>query len=62
MLFVTKQVENLRDYVRRVRREKGLSTTEVERRSGRKISDAYVTKIENDESLKNVSPGENSPP
>lgn len=48
-------LEKLPEYVRRIRREKGLSTTDVERQSGGEISDAYVTRIENGY-VKNVSP------
>lgn len=51
----SKSKENLADYVRRVRAEKKLSTTDVERQSGHKISDSYVTRIENSY-VKNVSP------
>lgn len=51
----SRQTEKLSDYVKRVRREKGFSTTDVEVQSGRRISDAYVTRIENGQ-IKNVSP------
>lgn len=51
----SKSKESLADYVRRVRAEKKLSTTDVERQSGNKISDSYVTRIENSY-VKNVSP------
>lgn len=51
----SKHIEDLAQYVRRVRTEKGLSTTDVENNSSRKISDAYVTQIEN-RRVKNVSP------
>lgn len=47
--------ENLSDYVKRIRRENKLSTTEVERQSGNQISSSYVTRIENDPNKK-VSP------
>lgn len=47
--------EGLADYVRRVRREKGLSTLDVERNSGNRITDGYVSQIENGY-VKNVSP------
>ena len=51
--------ENLASYVKRVRSEKGLSTTDVERQSrhggAKGISDAYVTRIENGY-VTNVSP------
>lgn len=54
-----RRVETLGDYVRRVRTEKGLSTTDVETisRQGslKGISDAYVTQIENGH-VTNVSP------
>jgi transcriptional regulator with XRE-family HTH domain len=50
----SKKSEKLADYVRRVRAEKGLSTTDVEKRSGFLISDSYVTRIENGY-VKNVS-------
>lgn len=51
----SKNIEPLADYVRRVRHEKRLSTTDVENQSGGAISDAYVTRIENGY-VKNVSP------
>jgi transcriptional regulator with XRE-family HTH domain len=55
----SRKPESLAEYVRRVRQEKGLSTTDVQRQSrqgGLKgISDAYVTRIEN-EYVTNVSP------
>jgi transcriptional regulator with XRE-family HTH domain len=47
--------ESLADYVRRVRSEKNLSTPDVERQSGGRITDAYVSRIENGY-VKNVSP------
>jgi transcriptional regulator with XRE-family HTH domain len=47
--------EALKSFVRRVRREKNLSTSDIQARSQGKISDAYVSKIENGE-VKNVSP------
>lgn len=46
----TKTKEDLADYVRRIRQEKGLSVQEVEntaRRAGLKISRSYVSQIEN---------------
>jgi transcriptional regulator with XRE-family HTH domain len=55
----SRRAESLGEYVRRVRTDKGLSTTDVEtasRRGGAKgISDAYVTRIENGH-VTNVSP------
>lgn len=51
----SKPIEDLSEYVRRIRAAKDLSTTDVENNSGRKISDAYVTQIEN-RRVKNVSP------
>src|SRR5919107_5307455 len=51
----TKSPENLSDFVRRVRGEKGLSTLDVERNSGNRITDGYVSQIENGY-VKNVSP------
>jgi transcriptional regulator with XRE-family HTH domain len=51
----SKSTETLPDYVRRVRTEKRLSTVDVERQSGNRISDSYVTRIENGY-VKNVSP------
>lgn len=51
----SRKTEKLSDYVRRVRKEKGFSTTDVENQSGRRISDAYVTRIENGQ-IRNVSP------
>ena len=51
----TKSPENLSDFVRRVRREKSLSTLDVERNSGNRITDGYVSQIENGY-VKNVSP------
>jgi len=39
--------EKLRDYVRRIRLEKNLSTGDVQSRSLNTISDAYVSQIEN---------------
>lgn len=47
--------EKLGAFVRRTRHEKGLSTLDVERKSNFKISDGYVSRIEN-EGVKNVSP------
>lgn len=51
----TENPENLSDFVRRVRGEKGLSTLDVERNSGNRITDGYVSQIENGY-VKNVSP------
>lgn len=51
----SKKVETLPNYVRRIRTEKKLSTVDVERQSGNRISDSYVTRIENGY-VKNVSP------
>lgn len=51
----TKSTENLSDFVRRVRSEKGLSTLDVERNSSNRITDGYVSQIENGY-VKNVSP------
>lgn len=51
----SRSIENLSDYVRRVRQEKGLSTLVVERNSGNQITDGYVSQIENGY-VKNVSP------
>lgn len=45
---VCERKENLGDMVRRIRQENGLSTTDVERASGRTISASYVTRIENE--------------
>lgn len=50
----SRSIENLSDYVRRIRQEKGLSTLDVERNSGNQITDGYVSQIENDY-VKNVS-------
>ena len=49
------KTESLQEYVQRVRREKNLSTTDVERNSSKQISSSYVTRIEN-EPNKKVSP------
>lgn len=49
-LMPPKSKEDLADYVRRIRQEKGLSVQEVEniaRRAGHKISRSYVSQIEN---------------
>lgn len=49
-LMPSKSKEDLADYVRRIRQEKGLSVQEVEnaaRRAGLKISRSYVSQIEN---------------
>jgi transcriptional regulator with XRE-family HTH domain len=37
--------ENLSDYVRRVIKEKGLTLRDVEERSGRQITNSYISKI-----------------
>lgn len=47
--------ETLQEFVKRVRNEKNLSTTQVEKKSGGTISSSYVTRIEN-EPYKKVSP------
>jgi transcriptional regulator with XRE-family HTH domain len=47
--------EDLADYVRRVRTEKGFSTADVEKNSRFTITDGYVSRIEN-RYVKNVSP------
>lgn len=47
--------EDLADYVRRLRTEKGLSTADVEKNSRFTITDGYVSRIEN-RYVKNVSP------
>lgn len=49
------QPEKLPDYIRRVRAEKGLSTADVEKKSGFTVTDGYVSHIENSR-VKNVSP------
>ena len=41
----SQEVESLPKYVQRVMKERGLKPKDVERRSGGKIVDAYVTKI-----------------
>jgi transcriptional regulator with XRE-family HTH domain len=51
----TKSPENLSDFVRRIRAEKGLSTLDVERNSSNRITDGYVSQIENGY-VRNVSP------
>lgn len=51
----SRKAETLADYVRRVRKDKGLSTPDVERNSGNQITDGYVSQIENGY-IKNVSP------
>jgi transcriptional regulator with XRE-family HTH domain len=55
----TKKLESLADFVKRIRREKDLSTTDVElrsRRGGAKgISNGYISQIENNY-IQNVSP------
>jgi transcriptional regulator with XRE-family HTH domain len=53
--FSPTMTETLRDYVRRVRSEKNLSTGDVQARSLNAISDAYVSQIENGVA-KNPSP------
>lgn len=47
--------EDLADYVRRVRAEKGFSTADVEKNSRFTITDGYISRIEN-RYVKNVSP------
>lgn len=47
--------EDLAEYVRRVRAEKGFSTADVEKNSRFTITDGYVSRIEN-RYVKNVSP------
>ena len=42
-----KSQEDLADYVRRIRKEKGLSLKDVEEQSGRRISKGYISQIEN---------------
>lgn len=42
-----KQAESLAEYVQRVRREKGLSLSDVQRGSNNQIVSSYVSKIEN---------------
>lgn len=49
------QPEKLPDYIRRIRAEKGLSTADVEKKSGFTVTDGYVSHIENGR-VKNVSP------
>lgn len=49
------QPEKLHDYIRRVRADKGLSTADVEKKSGFTVTDGYVSHIENGR-VKNVSP------
>src|SRR5258705_7877721 len=54
-----KAIETLAEYVRRVRDEKNLSLTDVERQSarhGEKIAGSYVSRIENGHN-KNPGPG-----
>ena len=53
--FSPTMAEELKSFVRRIRREKNLSTSEIQARSQGRISDAYVSKIENGD-VKNVSP------
>jgi len=45
----------LPDYIRRIRSEKGLSTADVEKKSGFTVTDGYVSHIENGR-VRNVSP------
>lgn len=47
--------ETIQEFVKRVRNERGLSTTQVAKNSGKKISSSYITRIEN-EPFKKVSP------
>jgi len=49
------QQKKLAEFVRKTRKEKGLSTPDVERNSGNTITDGYVSQIEN-LYIKNVSP------
>lgn len=49
------RMEQLATFVKKVRKEKGLSTTDVEVRSGKSITDGYISQIEN-LYIKNVSP------
>lgn len=49
------QPEKLPDYIRRIRAEKGLSTADVEKKSGFTVTDGYVSHIENGR-VRNVSP------
>jgi transcriptional regulator with XRE-family HTH domain len=49
------RTEKLPDYIRRIRAEKGLSTADVEKKSGFTVTDGYVSHIENGR-VKNVSP------
>lgn len=51
----TRNKEKLADYIRRIRAEKDLSTSDVERKSGFTVTDGYVSHIENGR-VKNVSP------
>jgi transcriptional regulator with XRE-family HTH domain len=53
--FAPTMPEELPDYVRRIREEKGLSTGDVEARSLNTISDAYILRIEKGY-VRNVSP------
>lgn len=46
-----RQTEDLADYLRRVRNEKGLSQRDVEIKSGNRISKGYIGQIENREVL-----------
>lgn len=41
------RTETLGEYVKRVRAEKGLSLTDVQKRSGNQIANSYVSRIEN---------------
>jgi transcriptional regulator with XRE-family HTH domain len=49
------QKEKLSDFIRRTRNENGLSTADVEQKSGYTVTDGYVSHIENGR-VKNVSP------
>jgi transcriptional regulator with XRE-family HTH domain len=46
-----RQIEDLADYLRRVRNEKGMSQRDVEIKSGNRISKGYIGQIENREVL-----------
>lgn len=46
-----RQIEDLADYLRRVRNEKGVSQRDVEVKSGNRISKGYIGQIENREVL-----------
>lgn len=51
----SRQPEKLPDFIRRIRAEKGLSTADVEKKSGFTVTDGYVSHIENGR-VRNVSP------